>query len=588
MDDPTHLEKFNHNCSGELEVNSAKLKQTRCQQLDFFLVLDLEGKVEILEFPVLMLDAKTMEVVDIFHRFVRPSAMSEQRINEYIEGKYGKLGVDRVWHDTAIPFEEVIQQFEAWMAQHHLWGKELGERLRRAAFVTCGNWDLKTKVPQQCKVSRMMLPTYFLEWINLKDIYLNFYKRRATGMITMMKELQIPLVGSHHLGIDDTKNIARVLQHMLTDGALLQITARRNPEDPENVEFLFKNRIRLVAICEKAYNRNQRGAKTESNDFVGGGLRKEWRWFWWGKRKDGVKVESPCSTSRDVEEEPGSWRSRLRSRARNAILRVREKKGLSPRGKRKLFENFYEISEEVKVKDGDFDGKEEELKDGLSTIVKRRMRWWKRENNVVEEHNGINEVEVLEENGGKVPLDLNSEAGCEGEHVGEDDNTTPLIEKEEMKFQWVYELKIALMMFMWNYWNRTQVKDGAFPEKPLEDENTTKVDKTGRASSDTLRKMRVRVGRRCGLCGTGTYGKPPKKLLQDGAGIDHEAYSGSSASEEPNYDQWDRFGDEPGWIGRLLVSINDRHGIAGIWVRQHCAVWSPETLACAGYHLIYQ
>ena len=41
-----------------------------------------------------------------------------------------------VWHDTAIPFEEVIQQFEAWMAQHHLWGKELGERLRRAAFVT--------------------------------------------------------------------------------------------------------------------------------------------------------------------------------------------------------------------------------------------------------------------------------------------------------------------------------------------------------------------------------------------------------------------------------------------------------------------
>ena len=69
MDDPTHLEKFNHNCSGELEVNSAKLKQTRCQQLDFFLVLDLEGKVEILEFPVLMLDAKTMEVVDIFHRF---------------------------------------------------------------------------------------------------------------------------------------------------------------------------------------------------------------------------------------------------------------------------------------------------------------------------------------------------------------------------------------------------------------------------------------------------------------------------------------------------------------------------------------
>jgi ERI1 exoribonuclease 3 len=63
-------------------------------------------------------------------------------------------------------------------------------------------------------------------------------------MITMMNELQIPLVGSHHLGIDDTKNIARVLQHMLADGAVIQITARRNSDSPENVEFLFKNRIR--------------------------------------------------------------------------------------------------------------------------------------------------------------------------------------------------------------------------------------------------------------------------------------------------------------------------------------------------------
>lgn len=62
-------------------------------------------------------------------------------------------------------------------------------------------------------------------------------------MMTMMKELQIPLMGSHHLGIDDTKNIARVLQHMLADGAVMQITAR-STTSPENVEFLFKNRIR--------------------------------------------------------------------------------------------------------------------------------------------------------------------------------------------------------------------------------------------------------------------------------------------------------------------------------------------------------
>nr|AKM76585.1 polynucleotidyl transferase ribonuclease H-like superfamily protein [California macrophylla] len=242
LNDPAHLEKFSHSCSEEFKVDISEFVNKQRQKFDYFLVLDLEGKVEILEFPVVLVDAETTRVVDLFHRFVRPSKMSEQRIDEYIEGKYGKLGVDRVWHDTAIPFEEVLQQFEVWLTQHRLWGKELGGHLNRSAFVTCGNWDVKTKIPQQCNVSKMKLPSYFIEWINLKDIYLNFYKRRATGMMTMMRELQIPSLGSHHLGIDDAKNITRVLQRMLADGARVQITARRN--SPEDVEFLFKNRIR--------------------------------------------------------------------------------------------------------------------------------------------------------------------------------------------------------------------------------------------------------------------------------------------------------------------------------------------------------
>ena len=69
MDDPTHLEKFNHNCSWDLQVDASNLTRMLSQNLDFFLVLDLEGKVEILEFPVVMINAKTVEVVDFFHRF---------------------------------------------------------------------------------------------------------------------------------------------------------------------------------------------------------------------------------------------------------------------------------------------------------------------------------------------------------------------------------------------------------------------------------------------------------------------------------------------------------------------------------------
>ncbi|URE34952.1 hypothetical protein MUK42_03299 [Musa troglodytarum] len=195
MDDALHLAKFSHDFMVDLKATTGSLNKLRPQNLDYLLVLDLEGRVEILEFPVLMIDAKNMDFIDSFHRFVRPAVMSEQRIKEYIEGKYGKLGVDS------------------------------------------GNWDLKTKIPEQCKVSKIKTPPYFMEWINLKDIYLNFYKRRATGMMTMMRELEIPMLGSHHLGIDDTKNIARVLQRMLADGVILQITAKRSSSAPGLINF---------------------------------------------------------------------------------------------------------------------------------------------------------------------------------------------------------------------------------------------------------------------------------------------------------------------------------------------------------------
>ncbi|XP_071723597.1 uncharacterized exonuclease domain-containing protein At3g15140-like [Rutidosis leptorrhynchoides] len=240
MDEPIHLDKFNHNISSDLQVNTASSEQTHSQDFDFFLVLDLEGKVEILEFPVLIVDAKTLNVVDFFHRFVRPCKMSLQRVNQYIEGKYGSFGVDRVWHDTALPFSEVLQQFESWLTRHQLWSKELSGRLNRAAFVTCGDWDIKTKIPQQCNDSEIDLPPYFMEWINLKDVYSNFYGMEVKGMRSMLNHSRIQMLGSHHLGIDDTKNIARVLQRMLRDGAQIQLTARRNPSS-KAVKFVFKN-----------------------------------------------------------------------------------------------------------------------------------------------------------------------------------------------------------------------------------------------------------------------------------------------------------------------------------------------------------
>lgn len=114
-------------------------------------------------------------------------------------------------------------------------------------------------------------------------------------------------------------------------------------------------------------------------------------------------------------------------------------------------------------------------------------------------------------------------------------------------------------------------------EKLMEGGGNTKEDKiTSQYSGERPMHSRIKEGRRCGLCGGGTDGKPPKRLTHEIGESENEASNGSSASDEPNYDIWDGFADEPGWLGRLLGPINDRYGIAGTWVHQQCAVWSPE------------
>ncbi|KAK4767843.1 hypothetical protein SAY87_002984 [Trapa incisa] len=113
-------------------------------------------------------------------------------------------------------------------------------------------------------------------------------------------------------------------------------------------------------------------------------------------------------------------------------------------------------------------------------------------------------------------------------------------------------------------------------QKPAESGQSKKIDTKVRSSSDITVLSFTKGGRRCGLCGGGTDGKLPKKLMNEIGDSENEAFNGSSPSEEPNYEIWDGFGDEPTWLGRLLGPINDRYGIAGIWVHQHCAVWSPE------------
>ncbi|KAJ1552013.1 hypothetical protein HK405_013035, partial [Cladochytrium tenue] len=93
-------------------------------------------------------------------------------------------------------------------------------------FVICGDWDLKVMLPKQHAVSSLGAPPAVMQtWCNIKNAFQAFYNRpHMLGMAGMLKASDMPLVGRHHSGIDDARNIAAIARRMINDGYVFRPT----------------------------------------------------------------------------------------------------------------------------------------------------------------------------------------------------------------------------------------------------------------------------------------------------------------------------------------------------------------------------
>jgi inhibitor of KinA sporulation pathway (predicted exonuclease) len=64
------------------------------------------------------------------------------------------------------------------------------------------------------------LPVYhpYKQYVNIKKEFEACYGKFVGGMYNMLRALKMTLDGQHHSGIDDTRNITKILIRMLSDG----------------------------------------------------------------------------------------------------------------------------------------------------------------------------------------------------------------------------------------------------------------------------------------------------------------------------------------------------------------------------------
>ncbi|KDQ63664.1 hypothetical protein JAAARDRAFT_29695 [Jaapia argillacea MUCL 33604] len=191
--------------------------------LKYLLVLDFEAtcdeskfprrEMEIIEFPTILYDFSQDKVQATFHEYVRP--LLHPTLTSFCTGL---TGIKQETVDAADPFPQVWARFREFMISHNLPSEPSSY-----AFVACGDWDLKTMLPLQLSLSAPDLPAPHMEnmcnrWINIKTEFRKQYGMNGKGMAGMLHRLRLKLEGRHHSGIDDCRNILRILQRMRADG----------------------------------------------------------------------------------------------------------------------------------------------------------------------------------------------------------------------------------------------------------------------------------------------------------------------------------------------------------------------------------
>ena len=187
------------------------------QKFDYLLALDFEATClkdrqiqpqEIIEFPCLKIETKDFDIVDEFHSYVRP--IFNPKLSEFcIE----LTGILQETVENEPEFSQVLTSFENWL--------ELDTNF---AFVTCGDWDLKKCLPNQCQASGIAVPSWSRQWINLKKIHQKNHGHFPRSLAEILRQNGLKFEGRPHSGIDDTKNIARVIKALGIRGCNFEIT----------------------------------------------------------------------------------------------------------------------------------------------------------------------------------------------------------------------------------------------------------------------------------------------------------------------------------------------------------------------------
>ncbi|KAJ7109163.1 ribonuclease H-like domain-containing protein [Mycena epipterygia] len=236
-------------------VASSNASESKVKQpYDAFLLLDVEATCqkgsdfnypnEIIEFPVCLMrwkdrngdKASQLEIIEEFRSFVKPSW--RPNLSDFCTEL---TGITQEQVDAAPQFPAMLRSFRAFLVKHKLIEKNGKQRLR---FCWCsdGPFDIRDFVVKQCFISQIPMPDWMVgDVLDVRALVMAHTSRRkpqrgpwpGTGTLNIPAMLRVlgleAFRGRQHSGIDDARNLARIMTQLALEGVRLQPNTSINP-----------------------------------------------------------------------------------------------------------------------------------------------------------------------------------------------------------------------------------------------------------------------------------------------------------------------------------------------------------------------
>ncbi|CAN6210089.1 unnamed protein product [Urochloa humidicola] len=198
----------------------------RMREFDYYVVIDFEATClkdsriypqEIIEFPAVLIDAATGDLISSFRTYVKP------RHHPVLTAFCKELtGIQQEQVDGGVELSKALAMHDAWLAA-------AGVAKNRLAVVTWGDWDCKTMLDFECMFKGIAKPAYFDQWVNLRVPFEAAFRAGRRNLQEAVREAGLQWDGRLHCGLDDARNTARLLVEVMRRGVPISITGSLVP-----------------------------------------------------------------------------------------------------------------------------------------------------------------------------------------------------------------------------------------------------------------------------------------------------------------------------------------------------------------------